>query len=135
MEKNSMYFSKEMIEEGQLTSFLRELLEQSYGKGGYYNDIHVLPADLGAFVVEWVQLPWDHDYGGSFQYVDDDQVVMREYEMPDGTYQYFETEDEQAEALKDFLGSHPTYRQDQYGRWYDEAEIEALKKELGLETE
>lgn len=135
MGKNSMYFNKEMIDAGQLTSFLRELMEQSYGEGGYYNDIHVFPTDLGAFVVEWAQVPWDQAYGGSFQYVEDDQVVMSEYKMPDGAYQYFETEEDYTEAVKDFLNSHSTYKQDQYGRWYDEATVEAtetLRKELGL---
>lgn len=129
-----MYFNKAMIVAGQFNSFLKELMDQSYDDGEYYNDIHIIPADCNAFTIEWIQLPWSHDYGGSFEYVDDDQVVLREYEMPDGTYQYFETEDDKLEAVKDFLDLHPTYKQDQYGRWYDEAEVMALKEELDLEN-
>lgn len=75
MEPNSMYFSAEMVKAGEMTKFIDQLNALSYGKGSFYNDIHIKPEDAGAFVVEWVQVPWDHAYGGYFVFVGDDECV------------------------------------------------------------
>lgn len=132
MNVNSQYFDKEQIEAGEMQHLLEFLMNEAYGKGKYYNDIHIKPSDCGAFTVEWVQVPWDHDFGGSFQYVDSDEVVMKECEMPDGSYQYFKTDDDFLEAVQEFLNEHPTYTKSSVtGRWYDRAEYEANLKTEG----
>ena len=78
-EYNSMYFTKEDVEAGFMHELLTFLCRYSYHSGprdfSHYNDIQVYPADCEAFVVEWVQLPWSHTYGGGFQYVGEEQEV------------------------------------------------------------
>ena len=54
---NSMYFGKKELD--AMYELIHFLNEQSY-KSEYYNDVHIFPADLGAFIVEWAQVPWDH---------------------------------------------------------------------------
>ena len=94
---NKMYFSSEMVAAGELTKFVSILLEQSYSKSNLYNDIHIYPEDLGAFIVEWVQLPWDHCYGGRFEYVDEEHEVVP---IKNETIEYCVSEDD-SEDLED----------------------------------
>lgn len=102
-EVNSMYFSKEMTDAGELTAFIEYLMNLSYGKGDYYNDIRIHPADCGAFDVEWIQVPWDREFGGEFKYVGEDQKIFTEYHMPDGTYMSFETKEDYEEEKEEIL--------------------------------
>lgn len=101
---NRMYFTDSMVESGEMAKFIETLCAQAYCKQdpdiALYNDIRIHPEDCGAFSVEWVQLPWDGAYGGNFQYVDEDEVVCFEREMPDRSYQYFASEDEYRERLE-----------------------------------
>ena len=118
---NSQYFSAERVQSGAMMDFVNLLLKMAYEKDadgcGTYNDVHIYPQDLGAFTVEWAQVPWSHEYGGSFQYVDEDQLVVLERAFPDGTYEYFASEEEFATALDDWLVKHPEYHQNQWGMW------------------
>lgn len=111
---NSMYFSKKELD--AMYELVRFLNEQSY-KSESYNDIHIFPADLGAFIVEWVQLPWNHSYGGNFIYVDDNQTVCTELRYPDDTFDYVEDPEE---ALKEWLEEHPGWTKDEWGYWHQE---------------
>lgn len=97
---NTQYFSKEQVEAGELTALLTVLMNQAYGKGNRYNDIRIHPEDCGAFSIEWVEIPWDHAYGGEFRYISEDETVFLERQMPNGTYEYFSDEDEYQERLK-----------------------------------
>lgn len=118
---NSQYFSAERVQSGAMMDFVNLLLKMAYEKDadgcGTYNDVHIYPQDLGAFTVEWAQVPWAHDYGGQFQYIDEDQVVLFERSYPDGTYDYFASEDEYKEALDEWLSEHPGYHRNQWGMW------------------
>lgn len=102
-EINRMYFSSEMVATGEMTKLITLLCEQAYCKQDHdlalYNDIRIHPEDLGAFSVEWVQLPWSGEYGGNFRYVDEDEIVCFEREMPDRSYEYFASEEEYQERL------------------------------------
>lgn len=49
---NKMYFSKEQIEAGELAKFLNLLIEQSFGEGDSFNDIHIKPEDFGSVILE-----------------------------------------------------------------------------------
>ena len=102
---NRMYFSGPMFESGEMAKFIETLCAQAYCKQdpdvALYNDIRIRPEDCGAFSVEWVQVPWDGAYGGSFQYVDEDEVVCFERKMPDNTYQRFASEEEYQECLEE----------------------------------
>lgn len=111
---NSMYFGKKELD--AMYELVRFLNEQSY-KSESYNDIHIFPADLGAFIVEWAQVPWDHSYGGNFRYVDDNQTVCTELRYPDDTFGYVEDPEE---ALKEWLEEHPGWTKDEWGYWHHE---------------
>lgn len=111
---NSMYFSEKEVD--AMYALIRFLNEQSY-KSEYYNDIHIFPADLGAFIVEWAQNPWNHSYGGNFVYVDENQMVCTELKYPDGTFEYV---GDPEEALKEWLEEHPGWTKDDWGNWYHE---------------
>lgn len=118
---NQQYFSAERVKSGAMSAFIQTLLTFAYDTDdkdtATYNDVHVYPADCGAFMVEWAQEPWSREYGGSFQYVDEDQLVVLERSFPDGTYEYFGSEEEFTTALNNWLMEHPEYHQNQWGRW------------------
>lgn len=120
---NSQYFSKEQIKAGELKQLLDFLMAEAYGKGEHYNDIHIYPADCEAFIIEWEQLPWSHDYGGNFKYVDEEQVVMYRKDFPDNHYEYFETEDDFQQALADWLIENPGWYKNEFGRWFKKETI------------
>lgn len=105
-EVNHMYFSKEMVDSGEMTKLISLLCAQAYSKQdvdlALYNDIRIRPEDCGAFRVEWVQLPWNEEFGGHFCYVDEDEVVCFMRRMPDETYEYFASEEEYRERLAMF---------------------------------
>ena len=118
---NQQYFSAERVQAGTMSEFIQTLLKFAYDSdakdSATYNDIHIYPADCGAFMVEWTQEPWSHEWGGSFQYVDEDQFVVIQRSFPDGTYEYFQSEEEYTEALDDWLTDHPEYHRNRWGMW------------------
>lgn len=125
---NRMYFSKEAVENGELQKLIDYLMSYSYSDNDRQNfqlycDIHIRPEDIGAFVVEWTQEPWSGDWGGSFQYVDEDQLVMTEYEMPDGHFVYFENEEEYRDHLEEWLKENPKWHKHPLmNRWVENEE-------------
>lgn len=120
-EINRMYFSKEDIEAGLMHELLVYLCRYSYTSGprglSHYNDIHIYPCDCEAFMVEWTQLPWSHDYGGRFEYVNEGQEVCDDLVLPDGSRDY--TPDGE-EYLKWWLEENPGWKKDRWGHWYKE---------------
>ena len=121
-ELNSMYFTNK----DQALDFIKTLLDLSITDEEFCNDIHVYNEDE-AILVEWVQRPYSGEYGGSIQYIKEDQQVMYEREFPDNHCEFFFSEDEYKEALDEWLKEHPTYKQNQWGRWYDERDYADLK--------
>ena len=96
----------------------------------HYNDIRVRAEDTNAYVVEWVQLPWSGEWGGHFDYVDENQVVMREYFLPDNSSVLLLNDDEFREFLNDWLKENPGWVQTTYGTWVNELENEKFLKSL-----
>ena len=131
---NSRYFSDKQIEAGELSEFINLLIKQSYGQSKNYSDIHIKPVDIGAVIVEWMDAPWNGEWGGHWQYIDDDdgEVVMKEYIFPDNHYELFETKEEYEETLKAWLEEHEDerWKKDEYGYWYSEKEQEQWCKSL-----
>ena len=123
---NSQYFSEEQVKAGEMDAFLKALRAQDYGKGGYYNDVHIKPADCGAYSVDWAQLRWEGDEDKGFEYIDSEHVIMLEKEMPDGTFEQFFNEDDYGMILKDWLENQEKdgliWKKNEYGRWYEEGE-------------
>jgi hypothetical protein len=108
---NSQYFDDEQVKEGQLTSFINLLNNEAYGAGKYYNDIHIKPADCGAYIVEWVQVPWDGAFGGSFQYVAEDEKIMIEFTGPDSTVYYAKSDAEKEKILEQLYRGEDKHEQ------------------------
>lgn len=65
---NKMYFGEEDLD--LMCELIKFLNKCSYESKGDYNDIHIYPEDCGAFSVEWAQVPWNHEYGGRFKFVE-----------------------------------------------------------------
>ncbi len=96
---NRQYFSEEQVKAGELDEFLKSLRSIDYGKGRYYNDVHIKPADCGAYNVEWAQLCWDGDDDKGFEFVDWEHTLVLERQLPDGSYAYFLDENEYNQKL------------------------------------
>ena len=118
---NSMYFTGEDVKAGLMTQLIDYLCRYSYESEprghARYNDIHIRPADCGAFVVEWVQAPWSSDYSGRFEYVSEDQVVCNEVEFPDGYFEY--TPEDEDIVIKEWLEDNPSWYRDEWGQWHE----------------
>ena len=76
----------------------------------HYNDIHIKPEDLGAFTIEWVQVPWSGEYGGRFEYLEEDEEILKLYIFPDGHGEYLLDEDEFNYCLGEWLEENPGWR-------------------------
>lgn len=134
---NSQYFSEEQAKSGELDSFLKALRSMDYGKGDSYNDVHVKPADCGAYVVEWEQMRWEGEENKGFKFIDYEHAVMLEKEFPDGSSDFFYDEEDYKQRLEEWLEEEEKqgriWKKNQYGRWYDQTEQDRweawLKKE------
>lgn len=125
---NTQYFDAEQIVSGEFTKFLRVLMDEAYGDGKYYNDIHIHPEDCGAFVVEWEQINWERHYDyGQFRFVDVDEVIYKEVYFPDNHTEYLPPE-EVEERLKEWHKENPEWVKTSYGTWTNTKENEAFKK-------
>lgn len=115
-EYNSMSFTPEEVKKGLHTSLIDYLISLQYSSEHRFNDIHIT-SDSYCLIVEWVFVPFDHSYGGSFQYVDEDEHVMREVELPSGGYEFIFADEDPNEYLKDWLKEHPGWTRDHFGHW------------------
>lgn len=127
---NSQYFSKEQVANGEMQKLLDFLMSEAYGSGDHYNDIHIYPSDMGAFVIEWEQTPWSHDYGGKFEYIDEEHVVMLEKRFPDGSYELFHDEEEFNEQFNEWLKENPGWVKTDYDTWTNLRERCFTKSEI-----
>lgn len=125
---NSMWFddSKKALE------LIEYLLK---GDNTHYNEIRIKPEDTGVYVVEWTQVPWSGDYGGHFEYVDEDQVIMEEYLLPDNTYVLLSDDEEFKEYLDNWLKENPGWIKTPYGTWTNTIENEKFIKAFESECE
>lgn len=135
-EYNSMAFTPEEVEKGLFTAFLNVLTEYNKKNINYYNEIHVY-TDGCCQIIEWAQVPVDHDYGGVFTYLDEDHVIMKEIRFPDGHYEYAIDGEQEKEMWEEFHKNNPGWVKTPYGSWTNEIEnkkflessIEHLEKE------
>jgi len=131
---NSMYFNEEQVDSGEMIEFLNILLKQCYGKSEDYNDIHIKPVDCHAFIIEWNQIPWSGEYGGHFQFIEEDQTVMIEKFFPDNHSEMCYDEDDYKERLNDFLKNNPGWVKTAYETWTNELENKAFNDYLKEHT-
>ena len=127
---NSMSFdSKE--DKKFFDSLLHFLIDMNMNSTEYYNEIHIYQEER-LIIVEWEQVPFSGEWGGKFKFVEEDQTVMKSYELPNGEWIMFETEDEYKEYLEDWLKDNPGWVKTSYGRWTNQIENEKLSKDLLL---
>ncbi len=79
-EISKVYFSQESYQQNEHLKLLKFLMDYAYGKSKDYFDIHIYPADCGAFIIEWTQIPWDGSFGSRF-------ICLNEEEQEEYKYQ------------------------------------------------
>ena len=98
----------------------------------YYNDIHIYQEE-SLIIVEWDNVPYSHEWGGQFRYIEEDDVVMKEVHFPDDHYEFLFPE-EVDETLKKWHEDHPEWVQNQWGIWINEEENKKLLEEMTKEV-
>ena len=129
-EYNYQAFTPDEVEEGLLNDLLNYLLEHNKKSKHQYYDIHIT-TDGYCSIVEWTDVNYN-DIGqeGKFEYVPSNGQVMLEFTFPDNHYDYFYSEEEFNEVLKDWLEKNPGWVKTSYGTWTNEIENEKYRKQL-----
>ena len=108
---NLQYFSKEDIENGTFTAFVKALVDFGQTSKTHYNDIHITSLDCKAVQVEWEEINWQHKQEeGEFVFLDADHAVFKEVIMPDNTSQYVLEDIDENQLIKEWLKEHPTWK-------------------------
>ena len=85
----------------------------------HYIDFHVTTDGL-CTIIEWIDVPYTHEWGGAFQFVGFEEQVCHRLEFPDGTsIRIGDEEWEEKEAIIDFLNEHPEWDYDPYLRGWN----------------
>lgn len=125
---NSQSFTPKEVEKGLHLKLINTLLEINKDKENFYNQI-MIDTDGYCLIVNWTERSFNGEFNSRFEFLNDDEVVMKEVHFPDNHYEYLLPE-EVDEVFNDWLKEHPTYKQNQYGFWYDEREQKAWKEQI-----
>ena len=130
-EYNYQAFTPDEVEQGLHLDLVNYLLDHNKKNENQYYDIHIT-TDGYCIIIEWTDVSYDKHLGpeGKFEYVPGNGYVMIEKHFPDGHYDYFGSEEEFEEVLKDWLKENPGWVKTPYGTWTNEIENEKFKKEL-----
>ena len=128
-EYNYQSFTPEEAEQGLHLEFLNTLLNYNKVSKDHYNDIH-LTTDGYCTIIEWETIPYNHEYGGSFKYVGEDEVIMLERHFPDNHTELCYNEEDYQEKLAEWLKENPGWVKTSYGTWTNEIENESFRKLL-----
>ena len=128
-EYNYQSFTTEEVEQGLHLEFLNTLLNYNKVSKTHYNDIH-LTTDGYCTIIEWETIPYNHEYGGSFKYVGEDEVIMLERHFPDNHTELCYNEEDYKERLDEFLKENPGWVETSCGTWTNEIENEKFRKQL-----
>ena len=119
---NEIVLKPEEVNNGLLTKWINFLTETSKELANSYYDIHIT-SDGYCTMIQFNDVSFDPTQeSGKFEFVDYDEQVMKEVEMPDGTCQYIFREEDSEEVIKEFLKEHPNYYKNQFGRWVNKDE-------------
>lgn len=104
---NSQAFVPEEVEKGLHLKLVNFLLEQSQDMNGAYNDIHIW-SDGYCTIVDWISVSFDDVLcEGKFNFVNEDEFIMKEIKFPDGEREIihpYEEEDRMREWFKENPG-------------------------------
>ena len=119
---NEIALTPEEVDKGLLIEWIKFLTKTSEELEDSYYDIHIT-SDGYCTIIQFNDVRFDSEQeSGRFEFVDCDEHVMKEVEMPDGSFEYFLDDEQANEAIKEFLEEHPNYYKNQYGRWVNKAE-------------
>lgn len=107
---NSMAFVPEDKE--NMKKLLKYLVED-YDSKEYYNEVHITN-DGYCTIIEWDSVPFDGSFGGKFEYVDEDHLVVKDVQFPDNHYEYL-TDDYEEDAIKEWLEENPGWEKTGWG--------------------
>lgn len=131
---NEMVF--DLSEESALESFnefLNVLLSYNMKSSNYCNDMHVYTEE-SLIIIQWVQIPTDHEWGGEFKFVDEDKVIMEEVSFPDGSYDYAANDEDKQFMIDAWIEKHPTWRKGPFGRWIETSDSDFDEPNLSAEA-
>lgn len=113
MKQNSQYFGPIDREQGLDIEFIKCLI--SLRQESIYNDIHIYEEE-GGIVIEWAQVPFDHSYGGTFQFVDEEEQVMKELVYPDNSSEWVPLNEEE-NFMELWQRENPDWVKNEYKFW------------------
>lgn len=73
---NSMSFVPKEVDQGLHTDLINYLLHYNKESEGHYNDIHIT-TDGYCLIIEWSNVPYHGQWGGKFEFVDEDEFVCK----------------------------------------------------------
>lgn len=125
---NSQAFTPEEVKQGLHLDLINYLLDYNSKSKECFNDIHI-DSDGFCVIVEWVTETYG-DVLTSFEYVGEDEVVLKIVHFPDGSYDYVEDQDEANDRFQLWLHENPGWEKDGNGGWYNKTENDGRMKEL-----
>ena len=122
---NEVDFTPEEVEENLHLDLINYLLDYNKKAKDHYNEI-LITSDGYCTIVQWFNRSYNDDFGkGSFKFVDEDEVVMKELIFPDNSTEYVLPE-ECDERLNEWLKEHPGYEKDEWGNWIKPEEVKDI---------
>lgn len=127
MSLNSQVFTPEDCKKGLDIELLKTLLHISDALDEAFLDIHI-KSDGYCRIIEWDKVYFDSGFENSkFEYLQADELVMKELYLPDGTYTYVDRGEEE-EYLANWLQEHPEYIKTEYGQWVNKNDLEEFDR-------
>lgn len=119
---NSQAFTPEEVKLGLHFELLNCLLSYNAQATDYFNDIHI-DSDGYCTIIEWVQESREEAFT-SFEYVGEDEVILKIVKFPDGSYDYVEDQDEANDRFQLWLHQNPDWERGPNGGYIKQAEKE-----------
>lgn len=108
---NTASFTPEEVAAGFLTDLLNYLTDYNRKNDKRYYDIHIT-TDGYCSIVEWCEITYDFKYEcGKFEFVDGNEEIVHDLQLPDGTYIRVARDQEDIE-IEEYEQDHPEWKWD-----------------------
>jgi len=108
---NNMAFTPEEVEAGALQKLLNYLIDYNTNNNKHYCDIH-MTTDGYCIIVEWAVIPYSHEWGGYFYYVNEDEEIAHWFALPDNSRVLCLDQDDEIDAITNFRLDNPEWHYD-----------------------